>query len=370
MPLWGVPFAVKDNIDVAGLPTTAACPAFAYTPEAERARRASGSLAAGAILVGKTNLDQFATGLVGVRSPYGVPRNAFDPAYVPGGSSSGSAVAVARGTGAASRSAPTPRARAACRRRFNNIVGLKPTPRPAQHPRRRAGLPLARLRLGVRRSPSPTPAAVFAVARGQTPAIRSRAPTPRPLPGCARCSGVGIPEAPEFFGDAAQPSGSARRDSRVDYSSAARLVAIDFAPFLEVGRPALRGPLGRRALRRRRAPSSTSTRTPCTRSRARDHRRGQGECAPPTPSAALYRLRACARRAPTVWERHRRPAGADRTRRSRRSPRSRPTRSGLNARLGTYTNFVNLLDLAAMARARPAGAPTACRSASRCWRRR
>ena len=95
-PLFGVPFAVKDNIDVAGLPTTAACPAFAYTPErsafvVERLERA------GAIVIGKTNLDQFATGLVGVRSPYGVPRNALRADLIPGGSSSGSATAVASG---------------------------------------------------------------------------------------------------------------------------------------------------------------------------------------------------------------------------------------------------------------------------------
>jgi allophanate hydrolase len=93
MPLWGVPFAVKDNIDVAGLPTTAACPDFAYSP-AETAPAVARLLAAGAILIGKTNLDQFATGLVGLRTPDPAPRNAIDPAYVPGGSSSGSAVAV------------------------------------------------------------------------------------------------------------------------------------------------------------------------------------------------------------------------------------------------------------------------------------
>ena len=85
LPLYGVPFAVKDNIDVAGLPTTAACPGFAYTPtkSAEVVRRL---VEAGAIAIGKTNLDQFATGLVGVRSPYGVPRNPFNPDYIPGGS--------------------------------------------------------------------------------------------------------------------------------------------------------------------------------------------------------------------------------------------------------------------------------------------
>ena len=88
LPLYGVPFAVKDNIDVADLPTTAACPGFSYQPKqsAEVVRRL---VEAGAIVVGKTNLDQFATGLVGVRSPYGVPTNPFDPAFVPGGSSSG-----------------------------------------------------------------------------------------------------------------------------------------------------------------------------------------------------------------------------------------------------------------------------------------
>ena len=96
MPLWGVPFAIKDNIDVAGAPTTAACPAYAYHPERD-AFAVAALKAAGAIPIGKTNLDQFATGLVGVRSPYTVPKNAIDPDVVPGGSSSGSAVAVARG---------------------------------------------------------------------------------------------------------------------------------------------------------------------------------------------------------------------------------------------------------------------------------
>jgi allophanate hydrolase len=125
MPLWGIPFAVKDNIDVAGLSTTAACPAFAYSPS-EDAFAIARLRAAGAIPIGKTNLDQFATGLVGVRSPYGVPRNSIDPDIVPGGSSSGSAVAVARGIVTFSLGTDTAgsgRVPAA----LNNIVGLKPT---------------------------------------------------------------------------------------------------------------------------------------------------------------------------------------------------------------------------------------------------
>src|SRR6185295_2871808 len=93
-PLYGVPFAIKDNIDLAGLPTTAACPAFAHDPAASAAV-VQKLLDAGAIAVGKTNMDQFATGLVGTRSPYGICRNSFDAAYISGGSSSGSAVAVA-----------------------------------------------------------------------------------------------------------------------------------------------------------------------------------------------------------------------------------------------------------------------------------
>ena len=125
LPLYGIPFAVKDNIDVAGLPTTAACPAFAYHPT-DSAPVVARLIAAGAIVIGKTNLDQFATGLVGVRSPYSIPRNTFDPAMVPGGSSSGSAVAVAGGLvsfALGTDTAGSGRVPAA----FNNIVGLKPT---------------------------------------------------------------------------------------------------------------------------------------------------------------------------------------------------------------------------------------------------
>ena len=95
LPLYGVPFAIKDNIDAAGWPTTAACPEFAYTANKDATVLAR-LRAAGAILMGKTNLDQFATGLVGTRSPYGAVPNSFNPDYVSGGSSSGSASVVAR----------------------------------------------------------------------------------------------------------------------------------------------------------------------------------------------------------------------------------------------------------------------------------
>ena len=124
-PLWGQAFAIKDNLDVAGLPTTAACPGYAYTPEAT-APAVQRLLDAGAMLLGKTNMDQFATGLVGTRSPYGTPRNPFDPSRVPGGSSSGSAVAVAAGIARfalGTDTAGSGRVPAA----FCNVVGLKPT---------------------------------------------------------------------------------------------------------------------------------------------------------------------------------------------------------------------------------------------------
>jgi allophanate hydrolase len=125
LSLFGIPFAVKDNIDVAGMPTTAGCPAFAYMPT-ETAPVVSRLLAAGAVLLGKTNLDQFPTGLVGTRSPYGTPRNPFDARYIPGGSSSGSAVAVA--TGLVSFALGTDTAGSGrVPLAFNNIVGLKPT---------------------------------------------------------------------------------------------------------------------------------------------------------------------------------------------------------------------------------------------------
>lgn len=125
LPLYGIPFTIKDNIDLAGIPTTAACPEFAYTPNAS-ATVVQKLIDAGAIPIGKTNLDQFATGLVGVRSPYGACKNSINPEYISGGSSSGSAVSVALGLASFSLGTDTAgsgRVPAA----FNNLIGIKPS---------------------------------------------------------------------------------------------------------------------------------------------------------------------------------------------------------------------------------------------------
>jgi len=232
-PLWGVPFVVKDNIDVAGLPTTAACPAFAYTAE-EDAFVVARLRAAGALVIGKTNLDQFATGLVGVRSPYGVPRNSVDPSLVPGGSSSGSSVAVGHGLVAFSLGTDTAgsgRVPAA----LNDIVGLKPT-------------------LGALSASGVVPAcrtldtisifaasvsdayAVFQAASAFDPAdaySRKIAPAPltTPPPGLR----IGVPSAAtrEFFGDTTQ---AAMFDAALNRlaASGATLTEIDMTPFYDV----------------------------------------------------------------------------------------------------------------------------------------
>src|SRR3984893_3326594 len=242
MPLYGLPFAVKDNIDVAGLATTAACPGFAYRP----ARSAPGVERlgqGGAALAGKTNLDQFATGLVGVRSPYGVPANPFDPAFIPGGSSSGSAVAVAAGLVAfalGTDTAGSGRVPAA----FNNIVGLKPT----------RGLVSAR---GVVPAcPSLDCVSVFALTVSDAAAvlevIRGADPddgySRRAPPGFACFGtmpmrftfGVPRPEQREFFGNA--DAGALFETAITRLTGLGGTAAeVDLAPFLEAGSLLYRG---------------------------------------------------------------------------------------------------------------------------------
>lgn len=227
-PLWGIPFAVKDNIDVAGLPTTAACPAYAYTPE-RSAVVVDRLLAAGAILIGKTNLDQFATGLVGTRSPYGACQNAFNPDYISGGSSSGSAVAVASGLvsfALGTDTAGSGRVPAA----FNNIIGLKPS---ADRIPTEGIVPACKSLDCVSIFSLTTADAeqVLSVASGQPPAADGAISNFR----------FGVPRNTEFFGDSNNPTLFADAIQRLR-SLGGSPVEIDFEPFLEVGHLLYEGP--------------------------------------------------------------------------------------------------------------------------------
>jgi len=239
LPLWGIPFAVKDNIDVAGLPTTAACPAFAYHPEKD-ATVVARLRAAGAIVIGKSNLDQFATGLNGTRSPHGAPRSVFNADYVSGGSSSGSAVAVASGLAAfalGTDTAGSGRVPAA----FNNLVGIKPTP-------------------GLLSNTGAVPACksvdcitIFAATVGDGVAIRkiaegfdatdafSRRASPTSLPAIGLRVGVLDGAEQEFFGDA---NVEALYDQAIDRarSLGATIVPFDYAPFREAAALLYDGP--------------------------------------------------------------------------------------------------------------------------------
>lgn len=341
-PLWGLPVAVKDNIDVAGLPTTAACPGFAYVP-AESAPVVAKLLAAGAVLVGKTNLDQFATGLVGVRTPYPVPRNAFDPARVPGGSSSGSAVAVAQGLATLSLGTDTAgsgRVPAA----LNNLVGLKPS-------------------LGVVSGRGVVPAcrtldcvsvfaltvedawAGYAAIAGEDAADPFSRPIPWQEPAeAAPLLRIGVPKLPELDDEAGRAAWAAARQRLAGLGVAVE--EVDMAPFHAVARLLYDGPwvaeraaaVGDFAAAKPEAvhPVTRGILAAAARFSAVDAFRG------------LYLLTELRRRTEPVW------AQVDAL--AVPSAPNFPTLAELeadplapNARLGTYTNFVNLLDLAALA---------------------
>ena len=239
LPLWGVPFAVKDNIDVAGLPTTAACPAFAYHPEKD-ARVVARLKAAGALVIGKTNLDQFATGLNGTRSPHGAPRSVFDKTYVSGGSSSGSAVAVASGLASfalGTDTAGSGRVPAA----FNNLVGIKPTPGLVPN----VGVVPACRAVDV--------VTVFAGTVGDGVAVRkvmegydaadpfSKTAKPIQLPTSGLKVGVLAHSEREFFGNAAY---EALYDVSIERAEAlgAQIVEFDYAPFRQAAELLYNGP--------------------------------------------------------------------------------------------------------------------------------
>ena len=346
LSLYGVPFAIKDNIDLQGLATTCACPAYA--------RIASSSAAvvqrlvrAGAIALGKTNMDQFATGLNGTRSPYGACRNAFDQAYISGGSSSGSAVAVALGLASFSLGTDTAgsgRVPAA----FNNLVGFKPT----------GGListqgvvPACRSldTVSVFALSATDAQRVFTVAQAQDGADPySRPAQPHGFDfGRATRFRFAVPAHKdlEFFGD--------RDAERLFFNAVGRLqalggsaVEIDFAPFLEVARLLYDGPwvAERYQAIRDFIDAQPAALLEVTRGITLG---GAGFSAADT-FAAQYRLRALRRLCDPVWDHVdcivTPTAGTIFTRAQLMAePLAR------NTDLGRYTNFVNLLDYAAVA---------------------
>jgi allophanate hydrolase len=231
LPLYGIPFAVKDNIDVAGIPTTAACPAYSGIPE-ESAVVVDLLRKAGALLIGKTNMDQFATGLVGTRTPYGICRNVHDPEYISGGSSSGSAVAVAGGLVAFSLGTDTAgsgRVPAA----FNNLVGLKPT------------RGLLSLRGVVPACASLDCVSIFAHTVEEAMQVFEilcrhdhRDPWSRRLPHLpargARIR-IGVPEHAEFYGDTESESLFGNEIDRMR-DRGCEIVPVDLEPFLRAAR--------------------------------------------------------------------------------------------------------------------------------------
>lgn len=240
LPLYGIPIAVKDNIDVAGLPTTAACPAFAYMPERD-ATAVARLKAAGALVIGKTNLDQFATGLVGVRSPYGIPKNPFKADLVPGGSSSGSAVAVSSGivpVALGTDTAGSGRVPAM----LNNIVGVKPSlglvPNTGLVPACRSLDCISVFALTVDDA-----MAVLQVMAGDDADAYSRPLPLAPLAAAPTAPVLGVlsPDQREFFGDpdAADAYEAALARWR---TIGAKLMEIDFAPFAETARLLYEGP--------------------------------------------------------------------------------------------------------------------------------
>ena len=345
VPLLGIPVAIKDNIDVVGLPTTAGCPAFSYVAE-ETATAVQRLIDAGGLLIGKTNMDQFATGLVGARSPYGAGENAFDPAYISGGSSAGSAVAVAQGLvsfALGTDTAGSGRVPAA----FNNIVGLKPT-------------------CGALSTHGVVPAcrsldcvSVFALTAHDSrivfdvaAAYDAKDPFSRPRPETPGSFDIdqcrfGVPRAEdlEFFGNDEARQLFDQQIARVT-SEFGPPLAVDFQPFVEAARLLYEGPwlAERYAAVGEFIDEHWQDTDPTVRAVI-----AQGK----EPSAvdafkALYRLNALQQLTRSAWDEIDvliTPTAG--TIYSIAEIQADPIR--LNANLGRYTNFVNLMDLSAVA---------------------
>ncbi|MCU1258637.1 MAG: Amidase [Bryobacterales bacterium] len=344
LPLYGVPFAVKDNIDVAGMPTTAGCPAFAYTP-AKSATVVERLLAAGAILIGKTNLDQFATGLVGVRSPYGACSSVFDASHISGGSSAGSAVAVASGLVSFSLGTDTAgsgRVPAA----FNNIVGWKPTRGAVSA----AGVvPACRTLdcVSVFTLTSSDALQVMKAASGYDALDPFSRVGQEPSPWLGGPFRFGVPSKGqlEFFGDDAAAELFARAEERLAELGGTR-VEIDFALFRAVAELLYSGPwvAERLAAIREFFELHEAEMDPTVRAILG----GSTGYSAVDAYRAIYRLAELRQKSEAEWRRMDvmlLPTTG--TTYKIEEVRAEPIK--LNANLGFYTNFVNLLDLAAVA---------------------
>jgi allophanate hydrolase len=342
-PLAGIPFAVKDNIDVKGIPTTCACPEFAYTPE-RSATIVERLEAAGAILIGKTNLDQFATGLVGTRTPYGICSSVFDAAYVSGGSSAGSGVAVAGGLvsfALGTDTAGSGRVPAA----FNNIVGLKPTKGLFST---RGLVPACRTQdvISIFALTSGDAAKVAEVAAAYDAEDPYSRKAPKPYVASAPAAlRIGVPKSGlEFFGDA---EAEKLYWAAVENAKAlGTVVEFDFAPFAEAASLLYSGPwvAERFAAIRAFAESTPEAIIEPVRSIIF----GAKGLSAADAFQGFYKLADFVRAADAEW--------------ARMDAMLLPTTGTtykiadvlanpvqLNSNLGRYTNFVNLMDLAAFA---------------------
>jgi len=344
-PLYGLVFAVKDNIDAAGLATTAACPAFAYRPE-RSAFVVARLEAAGAIVIGKANLDQFATGLVGVRSPYGVPRNALRADLIPGGSSSGSAVTVAAGIvdfALGTDTAGSGRIPAG----MNGIVGLKPS----------LGLlsatgmvPACRTldTVSVFARDVATAVEVTAVAAAYDVADAWSRPLPVPVLGApppAFRVGVPKPGQRKFFGDAHAEAAYAADIARLE-TLGATIVELDFEPLHAVARLLYEGPwvAERYAATKPLIETSPEAFHPTTLQIIS----GAKGLTAVSAFEATYRLAELRRATAPIFTQVD-VLAVPTVPRAYTVAEVEADPIALNSNLGSYTNFVNLLDLAAIA---------------------
>ncbi len=343
-PLYGLLFAVKDNIDLAGVPTTAGCPQYEYHP-AESATVVARLMAAGAIPIGKTNLDQFATGLVGTRSPYGACSSVYDSRYISGGSSSGSAVAVASGLvdfSLGTDTAGSGRVPAS----FNNIVGLKPT----RGALSAAGVvPACRTLdcVSIFAADNVLAARILQVARGfdTVDAYSRPAGQRKAWPARGFRFGVPQPDLLQFFGDGSAPALYEAAVARFEQLGGIK-VEFDYSIFRDAAQLLYSGPwvAERLAAIRDFAAEHPEALHPVTAGIILE----SASLTAVDAFAAMYQLAELARAAEKEWMRMDfmllPTAGAAYT---HEEVTAEPVK--LNSNLGYYTNFVNLLDLAALA---------------------